>query len=242
VKNKGDDQDDGDHKHRQVKNKGDDGGEGKHNLVKDLHLGKGVADEVPGLLKDIFHGSKCPNPKATKDKPNGSIGFLNCGLNGAGWNPPPVQLYQVHHISGKDAIKQPAFKKCGKYYKYFKAAGDKYGIPDIMLMSFAMQESSCNPWTHGANGEIGMMQLTPANCKEFGVQPQNAWGPQTNIDLGAQQFRRELKQGNGNVLLAVGSYNGWEKGMNMRQATNTKYGCMAQIKKPQGMQHILLEM
>lgn len=213
----------------------DDDNDNKSGLNLDLATkggkngGIGLGLGVGGLLKDVFHGAQCPNPHATKENPNGNIGFLNCGLNApGGWNPPPVQLNQVKVMSGPQAIKQPAFKECAQYYKHFKAASDKYGIPEIILMSFAMQESSCNPWTHGANGEIGMMQVTPQNCQIMGIQPQDAWDPHTNIDLGARLFKNNLAKSGGNVLLAVGSYNGWEKSMTKNSAENTQYGCMAQ--------------
>ncbi|PWN36519.1 lysozyme-like protein [Meira miltonrushii] len=216
-------------------NQGDDNDNKKSGLNLDLTTkggkkgGLGIGIGVGGLLTDVFHGAQCPKPNANKQSPNGKIGFLNCGLNTpGGWDPPPVQLKQVKVMPGPQAIKQPAFKACAKYYKHFKAASDKYGIPEIVLMSFAMQESSCKPYTHGANGEIGMMQVTPQNCKDLGVQPQDSWDPHTNVDLGARMFMKNLNQSGGNVLLAVGSYNGWEKGMTKQSAENTQYGCMAQ--------------
>jgi membrane-bound lytic murein transglycosylase MltF len=37
-------------------------------------------------------------------------------------------------------------------------------VPAILLASFAMQESSCNPNTVGGAGEQGLMQLTSDKC------------------------------------------------------------------------------
>lgn len=37
-------------------------------------------------------------------------------------------------------------------------------VPPIMLASFAMQESSCNPATVGGAGEQGLMQITKDKC------------------------------------------------------------------------------
>ena len=37
-------------------------------------------------------------------------------------------------------------------------------VPSIMLASFAMQESSCNPNTVGGGGEQGLMQISPDKC------------------------------------------------------------------------------
>ena len=37
-------------------------------------------------------------------------------------------------------------------------------VPSIILASFAMQESSCNPETVGGGGEQGLMQITKDKC------------------------------------------------------------------------------
>lgn len=37
-------------------------------------------------------------------------------------------------------------------------------VPPIMIASFALQESSCNPNTVGGAGEQGLMQLTKDKC------------------------------------------------------------------------------
>lgn len=34
-----------------------------------------------------------------------------------------------------------------------------------MLASFAMQESTCQPWVKGGGGEAGLMQIAPPNCE-----------------------------------------------------------------------------
>jgi len=39
-----------------------------------------------------------------------------------------------------------------------------YGIPPIIMASFAMQESGCNPNTVGGGGEQGLMQITKEKC------------------------------------------------------------------------------
>lgn len=105
--------------------------------------------------------------KTTKDNgPNGSIGFLNCGVDGSGWNPPPVHIDDVIVKSLSEAVQSPSspFHACKSYVPLFNQYGDKYGIPAIFLASFAMQESSCNPNTVGGGGEQGLMQITKDKC------------------------------------------------------------------------------
>lgn len=78
-----------------------------------------------------------------------------------------------------------------------------------MLMSFAMQESTCNPNAVGGNGERGMMQITPDKCG--GAPGGNCKDPVFNIGKGAEYFTSQLQANGGNVLLAIGQYNGWSK-------------------------------
>lgn len=53
---------------------------------------------------------------------------------------------------------------CTKFVHLFEKYGGQFGIPAIMLASFAMQESSCNPNTVGGGGEQGLMQITKEKC------------------------------------------------------------------------------
>ena len=57
-----------------------------------------------------------------------------------------------------------------------------------MLASFAMQESTCNPWATGGNGEAGLMQIAPENCggAPSGEGSQGCWDVDFNIQRGAK--------------------------------------------------------
>ena len=98
--------------------------------------------------------------------PNGNIDWLNCGVTGAGWNPPFVRVTDVISVSLTDALKDPnsPFTACNPYLSTFEKYAQQYSVPSIMLASFAMQESSCNPQTIGGAGEQGLMQITPDKC------------------------------------------------------------------------------
>jgi hypothetical protein len=88
-----------------------------------------------------------------------------------------------------------------------------------MLASFAMQESTCNPGVTGGGGEAGLMQIAPPNC-EAG---HNCWDVDYNINRGAQLFRQMIDANGGNVLAAIGAYNGWQKGMTYDSATAARW-------------------
>jgi len=119
--------------------------------------------------------------------PNGSIDWLNCGLENGGWNPPFVHINDLITVDLDAAIAQGGpFTKCKPYAWAFKQSGGQLGsmfcfqfdatawmeltfkrsspVSPIILASIALQESSCNPHTVGGNGEQGLMQLTKDKC------------------------------------------------------------------------------
>jgi len=152
--------------------------------------------------------------------PNGSIDWLNCGLTSGGWNPPHVEMKDLVVVplqAAVDSGKGP-FMVCRNYIHLFERYGQKYGIPSIMLASFAMQESSCNPNTVGGAGEQGLMQVTKDKCG--GAPGGNCRDPDFNIHTGARYFSQTLDRVNGNVIEAVALYNGWKKGLTYAQATS----------------------
>lgn len=68
------------------------------------------------------------------------------------------------------------------------------------------------------------MQLSSDHCKNV-----DCWDPATNILIGAQYFASELKKAKGSFLEAVGTYNGWHKGMSYAEATRMMHSnCHAQ--------------
>lgn len=172
-------------------------------------------------------GSSHAVAKTTKTSgPNGSIQFLNCGIDGGGWNPPHINIKDVVVKSLSESIDSghSPFKACSKYVKYFNKYGDQFGIPPIFLASFAMQESSCQPETVGGAGEQGLMQITKDKCG--GAPGGNCRDPDFNIRTGAKYFASTLDDVGGDVLLAVGRYNGWYPGLTASKAKAAKdKGC-----------------
>lgn len=185
------------------------------------HSSRGL--KINGLIK--ANDGSCGSNGATHDitataGPNGSLDWLNCGVNkNGGWNPPYVAVDDIVSTDLNDALKDPnsPFQPCANYAWAFEQASQKYNIPSIMLASFALQESSCNKEAVGGAGEQGLMQLTQdkcvdapgGNCKDVGF----------NVKAGAKLFSNLLKDNGGNILIAIGSYNGWKKGMTVGEAT-----------------------
>lgn len=99
--------------------------------------------------------------------PNGHIDWLNCGFEtDHGWQPPYVRMEDIitHELSSAFLKPNSPFKACSEYIWIFEKYGRQYNIPPILLASFAMQESSCQPDVIGGGGEQGLMQISPEKC------------------------------------------------------------------------------
>jgi hypothetical protein len=136
--------------------------------------------------------STCGDIGATSDPtktsgPNGSIYWLNCGIQGGGWNPPQFSVNQVIAKDLGDVLNRPGnpYDACRQHLDAFYKAANQYNVPAILLAAIAMQESSCNANTIGANGEQGLMQITPDKCPG-GYASDGCREPYTNIDIGAR--------------------------------------------------------
>jgi len=168
--------------------------------------------------------SNCGPIGATKEitatsGPNGNIEWLNCGITHGGWTPPFVKLSDIISKDLVSAIEDPKspFKPCAPFVQTFEKYGKQFGVPPIILASFALQESSCNPDTVGGAGEQGLMQITQEKCK--GAPHGDCRDPDFNIETGARYFSDTLKNNNGDLLKSIGMYNGWHPGMTYGQAT-----------------------
>jgi len=184
---------------------------------------------VSGAGLFSFVDNKCGKSGATEDVtkksgPNGSMDFLNCGLYGGGWTPPDVHIDQVSALSLDETIEEPnsPFSACKPFVHLFDKYGAETGLPAILLASLAMQESSCRKDAMGDNGgAYGLMQITAEKCSE-GI---DCTDPDYNIKTGAYYFKNRLDENNGNVLLALGQYNGWYAGLTVAKATAVKGQC-----------------
>lgn len=162
--------------------------------------------------------------------PNGAQDFLNCGISNSNrdgqWNPPSIKLNQLKTLTLEQALDMPnsPFSACRPFVSLFEQHGDRYGIPPIMLAAFAMQESSCRPGATGDHGgAFGLMQITQDKC--FDAPGGDCRDPSFNIGKGAWYFREMLSASDGNVLLALGKYNGWYKGLTYNGANKIASQC-----------------
>ncbi|GJE92197.1 lytic transglycosylase domain-containing protein [Phanerochaete sordida] len=188
-----------------------------------------AASTSSGALKlNTLYSDACGAPGSTEQVtattgPNGKQSYFNCGIEGSGWNPPPMTMADVVSKDLNAALSEPnsPFSKCAPYVGFFYQYGGQFNVPPIFLASIAMQESSCDPTRTGGAGEQGIMQITVDKCG--GAPGGNCKDPGFNIQQGAKFLSELLSENDDNVLLSVGKYNGWVKGMTKAQATAAAY-------------------
>ncbi|GAA5866576.1 hypothetical protein JCM8547_005464 [Rhodosporidiobolus lusitaniae] len=194
--------------------------------------------------------SKCGDSGATNETttssgPNGSEAWLNCGLSSSspssGWTPPSLSLDSVATISLSEALSMSnsVYSACSSYQDLFEKYAEKEGLPGVLLAAFAMQESSCDASTVGdSGGAFGLMQITEDKC---GSAPsRDCSNPEYNIKTAAAYFSTVLAEHDGNLLLALGSYNGWYKGMTYQEATAAASGDCCECQQNLDYHHQML--
>ncbi len=97
-----------------------------------------------------------------------------------------------------------------RYADTIRKAAANNDLDPYLIMGLIHQESYFNPKARSAVGAIGLMQLMPATGKELAKMLHtlsNLENPDVNIRLGTYHFRQLVNLFNGNIQLAVASYN-----------------------------------
>jgi hypothetical protein len=91
------------------------------------------------------------------------------------------------------------------YNDLIDKAGERHGVDPALIRSVMQAESSFNPVAVSPAGAMGLMQIMPGLAEEFGVT--DPFDPEQNVMAGARYLRQLLRMHDGNVRLAVASYN-----------------------------------
>ncbi|OQR55801.1 lytic transglycosylase domain-containing protein [Bacillus sp. CDB3] len=128
-------------------------------------------------------------------------------------------------LTEKYNIQKIRYSNKGKYEDIIDRASRTYGIPKTLIQKMIEVESNFNPKTVSHAGAMGLMQLMPANVKEMGIK--NPFSPAESIEGGVKELSGYLKKNNGDLVLALASYNAGPG--NVR-----KYGGVPPFKETQG--------
>jgi soluble lytic murein transglycosylase-like protein len=91
------------------------------------------------------------------------------------------------------------------YDEIIDEAAEKYGMDPHLIHAVMQAESAFHPYAVSRAGAEGLMQLMPDLSDEMGVS--NAFDPRENIMGGVRYLKRLLDYHNGNLDLALASYN-----------------------------------
>lgn len=111
-------------------------------------------------------------------------------------------------LTKKYNIQKIRYSNEGKYEGIINHASRTYGIPKTLIQKMIEVESNFNPKTvshAGAMGLMQLMQLMPANVKEMSIK--NPFSPAESIEGGVKELSGYLKKNNGDLVLALASYN-----------------------------------
>jgi soluble lytic murein transglycosylase-like protein len=91
------------------------------------------------------------------------------------------------------------------YEEIIQAAAAEYGLDAHLIRAVMQAESAFHPYAVSRAGAEGLMQLMPALADEMGVS--DSFDPRENIRGGTRYLKRLLDYHNGNLDLALASYN-----------------------------------
>lgn len=89
--------------------------------------------------------------------------------------------------------------------RFIQEASDAYNIPFAMIKAVVRAESSFNPHAVSHAGAMGLMQLMPATADSLNCA--DPFDPRANIMAGTQYLRILFDRYNGDVNLALATYN-----------------------------------
>ncbi len=91
------------------------------------------------------------------------------------------------------------------YDPFVREAASTFDLDPALIRAVIQAESAFDPWAVSRAGAQGLMQLMPELSKEFGVN--DPFDPRQNILAGAEYLKQLLDRFEGNMELALASYN-----------------------------------
>ncbi len=102
-------------------------------------------------------------------------------------------------------VKPSLTERINRYHSIIEEAAQNYGIDSTLIKAIIATESAGNPRAQSAKQAKGLMQLIDSTAAEMGVK--NVWDPSENINGGTKYLKYLLEQFDGNIPLALASYN-----------------------------------
>ncbi len=95
-----------------------------------------------------------------------------------------------------------------RYDKIIRQAARKHGIDSSLIKAVIRAESDFDKHAVSSKGAQGLMQLMPETAKDLEVE--DSFDPKENIHAGVRYLKRQLKNFQNDVTLALAAYNAGE--------------------------------
>lgn len=96
------------------------------------------------------------------------------------------------------------------YRQHVAEAARNTNLDPALIHAVIAVESNYNPNAVSRKGAAGLMQLMPETARRYGVKPREIKQPEKNIKVGARYLADLLQLFDGDVKLALASYNAGE--------------------------------
>ncbi len=133
-------------------------------------------------------------------------------INSLNNNPNDFQLNKIFNLKKNKAKNihaivptNSAIKRLNKYEKIIEKASVNYGVDKNLIKSVILTESSARADALSKSKAKGLMQLIDSTAIKVGVE--NVWDPSQNILGGTKYLAELLRKHDGNIKLALASYN-----------------------------------
>ena len=126
-------------------------------------------------------------------------------------HPEPAPAPQEPAAAAADSQPAPsrgALLRETAYAGLITAAAEAHGVDPILVQALIQVESNYKPRARSSKGAMGLMQLMPSTARAYNVR--NAYDPKANINAGVQKLKALLELWEGNIGLALASYNAGE--------------------------------
>ena len=117
----------------------------------------------------------------------------------------PTTTAATEEAQPEPKVSKPAGEEANPFDDIIREAALKYGVDVDLIRAVVQTESNFNPLARSRAGASGLMQLMPRLSKELGVR--NPFDPRENVFGGTQYLSKLLDRHDGNVKLALASYN-----------------------------------
>jgi soluble lytic murein transglycosylase-like protein len=150
-----------------------------------------------GMRTLLLTAAALSAPHAAKVSANKAWGAATTSLASVAAGPLPSVSVNIDSFNPLDSRHA--------YDDIIAEAADKYRLDPHMIRAVMQAESAFNAMAVSPVGAVGLMQLMPAVAAELGAD--DPMDPYQNIMAGSRHLRQLLNSHNGNVRLALASYN-----------------------------------